>query len=273
MSDAECVWFLQWALPRLGLRWAAYRKVCRQVCRRLHRHLGELGLPDLLAYQAHLERHPAEWATLETLTHITISRFCRDRGVFGSLQRQVLPSLAAHAVARGCDTLDVWSAGCASGEVAYTLAIMWQLEIAAEFPTLAIRILATDVDETMLARARRGCYPASSLRELPDRWLAAAFSPDDRCYRVNDCFTEAVTVARHDVRSPPPGDAFDLVLCRNLAFTYFDLDIQRTTAARVAAVLRLGGVLVLGAHETLPAGFDKLERWDSNEQIYRRSTD
>ncbi len=153
------------------------------------------------------------------------------------------------------------------------LAIIWQLELAPEFPTMAIRILATDVDDAMLARARRGCYPASSLKELPEKWRAAAFSPDDRCYRVNDSFTDAVTVARHDIRSPPLGGPFDLVLCRNLAFTYFDLDLQRTTAARLTTVLRPGGALVLGTHETLPADLDKLERWSSNEQIYRRSTD
>lgn len=79
----------------------------------------ELGLADLAAYRAYLETDPAEWAGLDALTHITISRFRRDRGVFEVIDRQVLPQLARRS------SLSAWSAGCASGEEPYTLAIGW----------------------------------------------------------------------------------------------------------------------------------------------------
>jgi chemotaxis protein methyltransferase CheR len=270
MNDSQCVAFLQWALPRLGMRWEGFRKVRRQVCKRLRRRLTELGLPDLAAYRAQLEQHPQEWAVLDDLTHITISRFNRDHGVFAFLQREVLPALAAGEIARGSDTVEVWSAGCASGEEPYTLTIMWQLELARRFPTLKLPILATDLDHAMLARARRGCFAADSLKELPERWRTAAFVQQEGHYCLRDTFKEAVTIARHDIRSPPPDGPFDLVMCRNLAFTYFDLDLQRTAAARLATALRPGGALVLGAHEALPADLDKLEPWSSTERIYRR---
>jgi chemotaxis protein methyltransferase CheR len=169
VEDTQCVAFLQWALPRLGMRWAGFRKVRGQVCKRLGRRLAELGLRDLDSYRALLERDPDEWAALDALTHITISRFYRDQGVFAMLGAEVLPALAATGRMR------VWSAGCASGEEAYTLAIMWELRLAEHFPAVRLRVLATDVDETMLARARRGCYPAGSLRELPDAWKKTAF--------------------------------------------------------------------------------------------------
>jgi len=245
--------------------------VRRQVCKRLRRRLVELGLADLAAYRAHLDRHPEEWGVLESLTHITISRFCRDRGVFAFLQRDVLPELATRALARGSDTVEVWSAGCASGEEAYTLAIIWQLELARRFPSLALRILATDVDDAMLARARNGSYTESSLRELPERWRAAAFTRHDQHYRVQDAFKHQVTVARHHLRNPPPPGPFDLVLCRNLAFTYFDRALQRTTATRLAAALRAGGALVLGAHEALPPGLSQFEPWGESTRTYRRT--
>jgi chemotaxis protein methyltransferase CheR len=74
-ADRRRVDFLQWALPRLGLRWAGFRKVRRQVCRRLRRRLGELELADLDAYREHLEAHPEEWTVLDALIPITISRF------------------------------------------------------------------------------------------------------------------------------------------------------------------------------------------------------
>src|SRR5215218_11251625 len=252
MRDSECVEFLQWALPRLGMRWAGFRRVRRQVCRRVRRRIGQLGLRDLSAYQARLERDPLEWATLDRLTQITISRFGRDRGAFEFIRGEVLPSLAADVLARHGESVEVWSAGCAAGEEVYTLTITWQLELARRLAPVAIRILATDLNDTMLARARRACFTAGSLKELPERW-------------------RAVTFARHDVRSAPPDGPFDLVTCRNLAFTYFDLDLQRPTAVRLAGALRPGGALVLGSHEELPEGLDEFEPWCPRERIYRRT--
>jgi chemotaxis protein methyltransferase CheR len=268
VEDRQCVTFLQWALPHLGMRWAGFRKVRRQVCKRLGRRLTELGLSDLDAYRALLDRDPEEWARLEVLTHITISRFHRDRGTFAFLEAEVLPALAD---GQRVGALRAWSAGCASGEEAYTLAIMWELGLAERFPTVTLRILATDVEETMLARARRGCYGASSLRELPERWRTAAFVSRGREFCLRDGFRECVTFARHDVlRAPPPGQGFDLVLCRNLAFTYFDDAGQRVAAAHLGRALRTGGALVLGRHETLPAGVGGFSRWSPHEGVYRR---
>lgn len=270
MNDSQCVDFLQWALPQLGLRWVGYRKVRRQVCNRARRRARELGLGDLSAYRPYLEAHPDEWPVLDTLTPITISRFYRDRGTFDLLAREVLPALAAQASDRGSDTLEVWSAGCASGEEPFTLAIIWQLELAQRFPTLALRILATDIHPSMLSRARRACYGAGSLRELPNGWRAAAFVQRDRLYCLREPYRQAVTVLSHDIRTGVPDGPFDLIMCRNLAFTYFDEAAQRRVGGWLAGCLRPAGVLVLGAHERLPAELAGLEPWDIDRRVYRR---
>src|SRR5438477_9810042 len=128
----DCVEFLQWALPRLRMRWDGFRKVRRQVCRRIERRSRELGLTDLAAYRDYLERRPDEWARLDALCRVTISRFYRDRETFAALEQEVLPALA-----RGGAEIEVWSAGCASGEEPYTLALLWKLELA----RLSLRIL------------------------------------------------------------------------------------------------------------------------------------
>jgi chemotaxis protein methyltransferase CheR len=249
----ECVAFLQWALPRLGLRWAGYRKVRRQVCRRVARRIAALGLADHAAYRAHLEAHPEEWHALRALTPVTISRFARDRAVFAALADDVLPALAAAARAAGRERVRAWSAACASGEEAYSLALLWAdrgLE-----PDLDV--LATDVHPPVLARARAARYERSSLRELPAAQRERGFDaePDGR-FVVRAEHRRRVTVARHDLRDPPPAGPFDLVLCRNAAFTYFAPDLQRAVLAHLAAALRPGGVLMLGLHEALsdPAG-------------------
>lgn len=235
----DCVAFLQWALPRLGRRWAGYRKVRRQVCRRVRRRAGELGLDSLDAYRAHLEARPDEWEVLDGLMNVTISRFNRDRGVFAFLRDEVLEP-----------GMRVWSAGCASGEEPYTLALLCD----------GLDILATDVDPAMLRRAEAASYPESALRELPDR---DAFTDG-----VLDARYRRVTFALHDVRDDPPPGPFDLVLCRNLAFTYFDEATQRATLQRLARVTTM---LVIGGHERLPAG--QTEFVSSARSVFRRSPD
>jgi len=269
MNDSQCVAFLRWALPRLGMRWDGFRTVRRQVCNRVRKRVCELGLPDLAAYQIYLEAHPEEWALLDSLTCITISRFYRDRGVFDFLTQNVLPTLALEARARDADTLAVWSAGCASGEEPYTLAIIWELELARRFPALAIRILATDMHPVMLARARRGCYPSSSLRDVPEKWRSRPFVKRDALHCVRERYKRAVTIVHHDIRAGSPDGPFDLVMCRNLAFTYFDLHVQRAIAARIADSLRPGGALILGAHEQLGADLGRFEPWGAHHGVYR----
>jgi len=270
MNDSQCVAFLQWALPRIGMRWAGYRKVRRQVCNRARRRAHELGLPDLNAYRTYLATHPPEWAVLDTLTPITISRFCRDRGMFELLANDVLPALAAQALERGADSLGIWSAGCASGEEPYTMAIIWELELAHRYPAVAIRILATDTHAAMLARARRACFSADSVTELPERWRAAAFVQQGGLYCLRERYRQAVTLVSGDIRTGPPDGPFDLIMCRNLVFTYFDLDLQHQIGAWLARALRPGGALVLGAHEQLPEDLAGLEAWHAARRVYRR---
>src|SRR5262245_61936230 len=115
MHDPECTAFLQWALPRLDLRWAGFRKVRKQVCKRLKQRLRLLGLPEFTAYRDQLAANPEEWRVLDDCCRITISRFFRDRGVFETLGDRVLPEIAQRAMREQRDA-QCWSAGCASGE-------------------------------------------------------------------------------------------------------------------------------------------------------------
>jgi chemotaxis protein methyltransferase CheR len=243
VADDECVSFLQWALPRLGRRWAGYRKVRRQVCRRARRRARELGLGSLAGYRRHLEREPDEWRQLDALTNVTISRFHRDRGVFAFLRSDVLPDLAATATG----TVRAWSAGCAGGEEPYTLAIIWELAIGPGTPGTQLEILGTDVEP-------------------------AAFAAHGDELVLRPPFRRHVTVVHHDIRDEPPDGPFDLILCRNVAFTYFDDAGQRETLQRLARVSRPGAALVLGTHEHLPPGGAGFAPWAPQLGVYRRSS-
>jgi chemotaxis protein methyltransferase CheR len=252
MTDSECVAFLQWALPRLDLRWQGFRKVRRQVCRRISRRIADLGLPDAAAYRAYLEGQGPEWTVLSGLFRVTISRFWRDRAVFEALRDTVLPGLGA--------PVSAWSAGCASGEEPYSLVL------ASDQAGIAIRILGTDVDPMLLERARRACYPETSLRDLPAAVRVRAF--ERGCLRPQ--YREPVALLRHDLRAGAPDGPFDLVLCRNVVFTYYGEQLQREVGRRLAESLRPGGALVVGAHEAPPEGLDELEPWYPSRGIYRR---
>jgi chemotaxis protein methyltransferase CheR len=140
-------------------------------------------------------------------------------------------------------------AGCASGEEPYSLKIVWDFEVRAAFPDVALSIVATDVDTKVLDRARQGCYGASSLRELPPRLRLRGFEPAGACFRVRPGQREGVTFLHQDLRGDAPPGPFDIILCRNLAFTYFAPRLQQRVLAGFAERLVAGGYLVVGAHE------------------------
>lgn len=271
MNDRECTEFLQWALPQLGLRWAGFRKVRHLVCKRLGKRLRELGLADPAHYRAMLERDAAERLAFDGLCRIPVSRFYRDRGIFDALRDKVLPRLAQEASARGQQQLRAWSAGCASGEEPYTLRVLWELAIRERFPEIELHVVATDADRGMLQRAQAGCYGSSSLSDLPKGWLALAFEHRGGLHCLRDAFRGNTKFVQQDIRTAMPDGAFDLILCRNLVFTYFEPALQRIVAARIIDRLQLCGVMVVGIHEKLPAGLDDLHPLSAMPGLYEKT--
>jgi chemotaxis protein methyltransferase CheR len=265
MHDAELVPFLQRELPLLRLRWAGFRRVRGQVKKRLKRRLAELGIPDLRAYEAWIEAHPEERAVLDTLCRVTISRFFRDSRVFDVLGHDVLPLLArAHPLIR------VWSAGCASGEEPYGVALLWRCGVAARFPRVGVEIVGTDANPALLERARRATYPRGTLREVPPDWVDVAFDPEGDELRLRPEIRALVRFEQHDLRASAPAGPFQLLLCRNLAFTYFEEGLQREVLAELSRRIVPGGFLVIGAHERVPET-DRFEPWPANRSILRRA--
>ncbi len=272
MKDRDCVAFLKWALPRLRMRWPGFRRVRRQVCKRIARRCAELGLADAPAYRRYLETHAEEWRRLDGCLHISVSRFYRDGGVFDYLGEQVLPELAATARARGASSLTAWSAGCASGEEPYSLGLLWRFRLAPAFPDLGLSMVATDIDGGLLERARRACYGATSLKELPVRWRQAAFEPRGRLLCLREAYREGIAFRLQDLRRARPRERFDLVLCRNTAFTYFDQGLQGEVLERLYAALRPRGALVVGCQERLPREARGFAAWSEARGVYRRGS-
>jgi chemotaxis protein methyltransferase CheR len=269
MREDDCIAFLRWALPRLRFRWVGFRRVRRQVCRRLGRRLHELELNTLEGYRDRLESDPGEWVVLDSLCRVTISRLYRDRAVFDVIGDVILPERGESASLRS-RRIRCWCAGCASGEEVYTLRILWDLKVQPEMPHVQLEVIGTDADAVVLQRAERACFSSGSLKEVPAHWRDLAFERHDHDYCVHPVHREGITFERQDIRFGFPAGPFDLVFCRNLVFTYFEIALQRAVLERIAAVVREGGYLVIGAHEQLPNGNPLFEPLVGSRQIFRK---
>jgi chemotaxis protein methyltransferase CheR len=260
------------------MRWLGFRKVHSQTSKRIHRRIKQLDVDGIAGYRSYLEKHSDEWQTLDALCRVTISRFYRDKQMFAFLEHEVLPDLAQRVIARGDDCLRVWSVGAGSGEEPYTIAIIWRLMLQQRFPDLRLQIIATDIDPNMIQRAQAACYDYASVKNLPERWRDKVFNMHDGRYCLKQEYQGDVQFVVHDVREDfmeiLDGNLFreklDLVLCRNLVFTYFDEPLQNLTFERILPVLTKAGALVLGIHEQLPDNVVGVKVWSQRLRIFEK---
>lgn len=259
-------------LVALGYSFEGYRRVRKGVKKRLRRHMRALDCRDMDAYLARLAASRAVRTACIRRLAVPISRFWRDRTLWETLQSIGLPALRrrfGHGIA-------AWSAGCACGEEAYSLAMADRAAQAAGPSDSGppVVITATDHNPVVLAKARAGIYPASSLRELPDDLKVRYFTPlgGGRRYRIRSGCFDNIHWRRGAIETPPAAGPFHLVLLRNNVLTYLDVEGQRRALAQVVAQLHPGGLLVVGMKEALPPGASGLTPTaDRLPCLYRRT--
>jgi chemotaxis protein methyltransferase CheR len=245
--------FLRKTAPILGLQSRPFQR--RGIKRKVEQRIAQTGLSDFETYLLTVKKDPEEVNALSRILTVTISRFFRDRAVFDTLEHSIFPSLLKEE--RRTD-LKVWSIGCASGEESYTLAISWKEKFQKIRPQIHISILATDINENLLKRAKDGRYKKSSLKEVPQDILGSYFKMDNEFYILDKGVRESVEFRRHDIIREIPFLGMDLVFCRNLAFTYFSKDCQIEVLKKIAISLKEEGYLVIGKDESLPFVYPNL---------------
>ena len=271
MHDDSCVRFLQWALPRLQMRWPGFRKVRRQVCKRIQRRITTLRLADADDYRLYLQSNNREWQLLDQLCRVTVSRFYRDRVILEHVAGEVLPELARLVLQADEYALRGWSAGCAMGEEAYTLILIWDRLLSDQFSRLDIEVTGSDIDENLLQSAERACYSHSSVKALPEAWLQSSFVHDGDNYCLNSCLRSKADFIRQDIRDKIGIGPFHIAFCRNMAFTYFEHALQLEILNYLHRSLVPGGALVIGGHESLPESHSGFEPWCTGRAIYRKA--
>lgn len=213
-----------------------------QMERRIRSFADRRGEPDLGRYLTRLQDDAAELeAFLDRIT-INVSQLWRNPEQWEIVRDRLLPELA------GTGTVRAWSAGCSYGAEAYTLAAVMRGH-AARHGAFRGEVRGTDIDERMVQRAREGRFTAADARDAPQRELRAHFESDAGGWRASPELRRMTSFVTGDLlRTSAPRGGFDLVLCRNTVI-YFNEDVRDALHARLAAGIRPGGYLVIGATE------------------------
>ncbi|MFB1635276.1 CheR family methyltransferase [Pseudomonas sp. AP-1] len=239
------------------------------VLRRLERRLHVTAQTDLAGYRDYLEQHPEESRALLADMLIGVTNFFRDRDAFEALQQHVMPGLSHDQSGEDPQReVRIWSAGCSSGEEAYSLAMLATEQLAREQRSARIQVFATDLDERAINVGRLGVYPDAIATDVPTARLRQFFIKEDQHYRVRKDIREKVLFARHNLLSDPPFSQLDLVVCRNLLI-YLDREVQHEILRIFHFALRKGGYLFLGSSESADAAADLFIPVDKRHRIFK----
>jgi chemotaxis methyl-accepting protein methylase len=241
---------------QLGIDLNGYRR--STLNRRIAVRMGKLCIRELSDYINCLEANPAECERLVDTIAINVSSFFRDPLVFELLARRIVPAILSAKRERLSRETRVWSAGCATGEEAYSMAILLHQSIKEDVEKWSHLVFATDIDGEALAQAEKGVYRRAKLDHVKlglfDRYFKEIA---DGCYEVHSGLRTMVHFSRHDLSSASncaPAESifasFDLILCRN-TLIYFTPELQRHVMMKLYKALAPQGYLVLGTAESL----------------------
>ncbi|MCW2239155.1 CheR family methyltransferase [Azospirillum canadense] len=235
--------------------------------RRVQRRMQALRLTDIDGYVQHLREDHGEAAALFRDLLIGVTTFFRDGETFQALEDQVIPHLFAGKDAS--DAVRVWVPGCATGEEAYSVAMLLS-EYAETLHALPrIQVFATDIDDSALEVARTGRYPASLVQDVPPGRLKRHFIEDGTSYVVRKEVRDLCIFSAHSIVRDPPFSRIDLISCRNLLI-YLGAELQDQVIPMFHYALRPGGYLFLGVAETIGQHQTLFAPIDKKHRLFRR---
>ena len=267
MSAEELVAAILQLLHQVGgIDFADYKPAT--VMRRIERRMQVRHCPALFQYLDLLENDRGEVITLRREMLISVTSFFRDPEVFETLAEKVISPMVAEAQAG--DSIRVWTAGIATGEEPYTIAMLFLEAFERERRWPNLKVFATDVDQQCIETAGLGQYPESAAAELSAERLERFFVKKGDSFVVKNELRQCIVFARHNLLSDPPFTRMDLVVCRN-TLIYFKSAAQERALRALQYAIRQGGALLLGSSESLSATSDGLQPISSKFKIFRRT--
>ncbi len=265
-SPAGFVRLLEYLKSSRGFDFSGYK--LSSLVRRVRKRMEQVGIGSYTDYVDFLEVHPDEFNPLFNTVLINVTGFFRDPQAWETIAGRVLPRLLEE---KGTDgAVRCWSAGCASGEEAYTLAMLLAEAVGPEELRERVKIYATDVDEEALAQARQGSYTAAQTASLPPELLAKYFAPQGERFVFRPDLRRSLIFGRHDLVQDAAISRLDLLACRN-TLMYFNADAQAKILARFHFALHRHGYLFLGKAETLLSHNNSFRPEDLKNRIFQRT--
>ncbi|MXV53228.1 PAS domain-containing protein [Pedobacter sp. HMF7647] len=249
---------------RTGHDFSNYKR--STILRRIERRINVNNLPDLPSYAAFLHEHPGETHALLKDLLISVTNFFRDNKPFNGIEHDVMPAIFAGKTS--AEQVRIWVAGCATGEEAYSMAMVCAEQAAGIIDAPKVQIFATDIDESVIATAREGFYTLNDAADVsPDR-LRRFFNRDGDGYRVQREIREMILFAQHNFLKDPPFSKLDLVSCRNV-FIYLNTTAQDRVIETFHFALRPKGFLFLGTSESVDGASDLYSVYSRDNHIFQ----
>jgi two-component system CheB/CheR fusion protein len=239
------------------------------VGRRIQRRLSMKQFDDINAYAEALQTDPNELNALYRDLLIGVTRFFRDPDAFTKLEHEVIPEIIARA---SQDEIRVWVAGCATGEEAYSIAMLFHEQLEKQGKQAQVKVFATDVHKTSLETAAAAIYDEDAVKEVSEQRRERYFKRDGEGYCVDADLRRLLVFAPHNVLKDSPFTKMDLIACRNLLI-YFQPQAQQRALSLFHFGLKTGGILVLGPSETPGELLDEFETIDDHWKIFRKRRD
>jgi two-component system CheB/CheR fusion protein len=240
------------------------------VVRRIERRLALNRSLDIDTYIGQLRSDPRELSSLYEDLLIGVTRFFRDDPAFESLENRIIPELVERAT--GDEQIRIWVAGCATGQEAYSIAMLFHERLAARRKPINLKILATDVHKASLDVASAGIYSEEQVVGVSQERLDRFFTLKPNGYHISQALRESIVFAPHNLIRDAPFTKLDLITCRNLLI-YFQPHAQKTVLTLFHFSLKPGGYLFLGSSES-PGGLtDEFDTIDEHAKIYRKRRD
>ncbi|WP_405658633.1 CheR family methyltransferase [Streptomyces sp. RK9] len=264
-TDEELEELLGFLRDARGFDFTGYKR--SSLGRRIRKRMSDIDVTSYADYRDRLETSADEFSALFNTILINVTSLFRDPDAWTFLQREVLPEVLGDKEPQ--DEIRVWSAGCSSGEEAYSLAIMFAEALGVEECLNRVKIYGTDVDEEALRDARAALYSAKSLEALPVELREKYFELNGAQYSFRPDLRRRVIFGRHDVTRDAPISRLDLLVCRN-TLMYFNVEAQTQIVDRFHFALRENGYLFLGKAEMLLNDADRFEVVSMRQRVFRR---
>ncbi len=234
--------------------------------RRIERRINIHNLPDLPSYVAYIHQNPDETNALLRDLLISVTNFFRDKKAFETIQNEVLPQLLKNKTSE--NQLRIWVAGCATGEEAYSLAILCAEKNYGVIDAPKVQIFATDIDEAAISRAREGLFNINDLADVSQERLRRFFIKEGEEYRIRREVRETIMFANHNFLKDPPFSHLDLVSCRNVMI-YLNQVAQERVAETFHFALNPGCFLFMGTSESVDGSNDLYVTFNRESHVFQ----